>query len=56
MMGNLIVFENRESPASILPRLRHTHFRGTVGVNRAGFIPPSSGDGHGVEYDTGAIP
>lgn len=37
----VIVFENKEPPASILPRLRHTHFSGTPGVNRAGFIPPN---------------
>ena len=36
----VIVFENKKPPASILPRLRHTHFSGTPGVNRAGFIPP----------------
>ena len=48
----VIVFENKEPPASILPRLRNTHFSGTPGVNRAGFIPPKrpkpgSGDGRG---------
>ena len=37
----VIVFENKEPPALILPRLRHTHFSGTPGVNRAGFIPPN---------------
>lgn len=36
----VIVFENKEPPASILPRLRHIHFSGTLGVDRAGFIPP----------------
>lgn len=35
----VIVFENKEPPASVLPRLRHTHFSGTPGINRAGFIP-----------------
>ena len=43
----VIVFENKEPPGSILPMLRHTHFSGTPGVNRAGFIPqkpyPSGG-------------
>lgn len=37
----VIVFENKEPPAAVLPRLRHTHFSGTPGVNRAGFIPPN---------------
>lgn len=35
----VIVFENKEPPAAIKPLLRHTHFSGTLGVNRAGFIP-----------------
>jgi hypothetical protein len=35
----VIVFENKEPSASIMPRLRHTHFSGTPGVNRSGFIP-----------------
>ena len=46
----VIVFENKEPHASILPRLRHTHFSGMLGGNCAGFIPPRrrrSGDGHG---------
>lgn len=38
----VIVFENKEPPASILSRLRHTHFSGTPGINRAGFIPAKS--------------
>jgi AAA domain len=46
----VIVFENKIPPATVLRRLRHTHFSGTPGVNRAGFIPlkrPRPGDGRG---------
>jgi hypothetical protein len=57
----VIVFENKEPPASVLPRLRLVHFSGTLGVNRAGFIPPKArtqgdggGDGSGAGYGNGS--
>lgn len=36
----VIVFENKEPPATILPRIRNIHFSGKIGLNRQGFIPP----------------
>lgn len=38
----VIVFENKAPPASVLARLRQIHFSGTLGLNRAGFIPPKA--------------
>lgn len=35
----VIVLENKEPPASVLPRLRQTHFSGTAEMGGAGFIP-----------------
>ena len=35
----VIVFENKEPQTELLSMLRHTHFSGTVGVGRRGFIP-----------------
>ena len=49
----VIVFENKEPPQSIMPKLRHTHYSGSPGVNQARFIParnempPSDSSGAG---------
>ena len=55
----VIVFENKEPPASILLRLKNTHFSGAPGVNRGGFIPPKrqrpgDGRGDGAGYGDGS--
>lgn len=55
----VIVLENKEPPAEVRPKLRHTHFTGTPGMGREGFIserratPSGGGLGEGAGYEGG---
>ena len=45
----VIVFENKKPPIELLGALRHTHFSGTAGVGRKGFIPERIGLEHKIQ-------
>jgi uncharacterized protein with PIN domain len=36
----VIIIENYEPPADLIPRMRHIHFSGPAGPGRSGFYPP----------------